>query len=105
MKDDLISRSAAIDAIHDYEVENLSLSESAHLAGMSATLRRLPAVDAAPVVHAQWDAQGWEDDVTGKWHRCGYRCSYCGQHSAIKWPGCPWCRSMMDGEKREAARA
>ncbi|MEN6636130.1 MAG: hypothetical protein ABFC56_09780 [Clostridiaceae bacterium] len=53
MEHDLISRSAAINAIHDYEVGHMSLCDRAHLAGMSATLKRLPTVDAVAVVRCK----------------------------------------------------
>jgi hypothetical protein len=100
VSDDLISRKALL-----ARYDGKDGRDEEYIGNIREAIRTAPTVDAAPVVHAQWDAQGWEDDITGKWHRCGYRCSYCGQHSAIKWPGCPWCRSKMDGEQREAVRA
>jgi hypothetical protein len=90
MEGDLISRSALLKAKWDW-------------CDAEVAIRNAPGVEAEVVVHAQWDVQGWEDDITGKWHRCGYRCSHCGQHSAIKWPGCPWCRAKMDGDRAEGS--
>ena len=94
MENDLISRSAAINAIHDYEVGCMSLDERARLAGMSAVLNRIPTAAAAPVVHARWEPH---------YGTCGFpineQCSKCGKVSHNgKTAFCPNCGAKMESE-------
>ena len=67
-----------------------------HGIGVRDAVKSVPDEDAEIVRHGRWDAQGWEDEEAGKWRRCGYKCSNCGRATAIKTPGCPWCRAKMD---------
>lgn len=54
-------------------------------------IRRLPAADVAPVVHAHWIKD-----------ECAFmRCSQCGYENDWEWatPYCPSCGARMDGEE------
>lgn len=61
-----------------------------------------PTVDAEVVRHGRWEPQTWYDEKAGKDRRAGYGCSLCRHASAIKHPGCPWCRAKMDAKEGES---
>ena len=92
--DDLISRAAATkrisDMIHEYrEKGEYRLAEGVYLA-LQCVWEQLPAVDAAPVVHAEWIE---ESDREGHYH-----CSNCGVVwgvSAMAMKYCPNCTAKM----------
>ena len=84
-KIDLILRATALDAISTD-------------GGCGMCVRRvldIPAVGAAPVVHARW--QGLSPFVdTEECSNCGYNI----QSEELETPYCPWCGAKMDGERR-----
>ena len=96
--DDLISRVAAIEYMmtnmgwHDedgYEVDDGDEKRKVITDWSSG----IPAVDAAPVVHAQWV---FHDDDIMPWVSCS-ECDVC-TDSTNKTPYCPYCGAKMDGE-------
>lgn len=96
---DLISRAEAIGAFMGKPPEYY------HTSYIVGELNCIPAVDAAPVVHARWleCEDGWGD--------CHYQCSECGcewclndgtpEENGMKF--CPRCGAKMDGERRDGA--
>lgn len=100
MTNDMISREAAIEMLKEKLNRNYTPSFIAGDAFASALhrIKKLPAVDAAPVVHARWV---WADD--------GYcRCSNCTQKAPVMTQYqdeptttmtdyCPHCGAKMDG--------
>jgi hypothetical protein len=91
--DDLISRAAACDVIGEMIKEYREKGEDDLADGMILArrygIKRLPAVDAAPVVHGEW-----------KWSHGG-ECSECGFHNSnFDYRYCPTCGAKMDGERR-----
>ena len=100
--DDLISRTAAIDAIGDLIKEYRDNGKDEMADGMIIVrrygIRRLPAVDAAPVVHAQWIDEKPNDSLDPR-----MRCSVCTgvESPLLKWRYCPNCGAKMDGERRD----
>ena len=107
-KDDLISRKALMQRLHDAggcgappESWADGYDKAIDLAyGMA---ENAPAIDAAPVVHGRWE--GWIipafyglDDFGEPIYRDAafYRCSICSRKSAIKEKFCPSCGAMMD---------
>lgn len=115
--DDLISRAAACDEIgemiHEYREKGDHSLADALILVRRYVLKQLPAVDAAPVVHARWIV------VHGYCTPGGdpvWACSKCGkglhvfgiEHSTYgsdiaddQWVACPNCGAKMDGERRE----
>lgn len=94
-KNDAISRSAAIEALnqHSYETSR-DYDKTVEL------LNELPALDAAPVVHARWG----EAEIVGyDGIRViyGFPCGRCGRH--VRHIGCSWCpwRGAKMDEKEE----
>lgn len=95
---DLISREAAIEAIYN----SMRYGEG-YKAICTRAIERIPAVNAAPVMHGRWD------EIEDIWGDCHYQCTECG----IEWnldagtPAennmnyCPNCGAKMDGELRE----
>lgn len=64
---------------------------------MKRYIKRVPAADVAPVVHAEWVV---EEERTGNYShcsRCGIRC----QGYAPNYKFCPNCGAKMDGERKE----
>lgn len=105
---DLISRAAAIDYLmtnmgwrdeDGYEVDDADEKRAI----ITDLVNGIPAVDAAPVVHARW--LECEDD----WGDCHYQCSECGcewclndgtpEENGMKF--CPSCGAKMDGERSD----
>ena len=83
---DLISRAAAIEAVYYKPSHKMAIE----------VLKEVPAVDAAPVVHARW-----RDIVpflnSEECSRCGYNIL----SDELETPYCPWCGAKMDGERRD----
>lgn len=104
--DDLISRAEAIQSISDWnkDCDNESMNDAVTV--IKTLIELLPAVDAVPVVHAQWiQADLDEDYVT---------CSYCKAHGSkdrIAWnpefvkilKQCPECGARMGRRQNDAA--
>ena len=103
--DDLISRAAAIQIAERYGCNNGSVL--GHHSGaadcVASEIATLPAVDAAPVVHAYWiEVDEGDGDYT-------YDCSVCGgkwwlaadtpEANGMKY--CPYCGAKMDGRDSE----
>ena len=84
MGDVLISKTAAIDA----------LKRAAYWQDAERKITELPAVDAAPVVHARWidipDKPYWDQKM----------CSVCGDYFCCQNNYCPNCGAKMDEEAR-----
>ena len=98
MINDLISRSAAIDALgecpYNWNDDPEEIQAVNDWEDMLARLEKLPAVDAVPVVHARW--QGVSPFVDSE--ECS-NCRYCIYSEELETPYCPWCGAKMDGEK------
>ena len=103
--DDLISRAAAIARIDKcVPLSGIGLEPVMAVRDVKALISVLPAVDAAPVVHARWKSV---KAVGGP----GYpywdaKCSECGYTTAMTqtgWLYCPHCGAKMDGEAHEHA--
>ena len=96
--DDLISRAAAIEYLmtnmgwrdeDGYEVDDADEK----CAIITDLVNGIPAVDAAPVVHARWvKRKSWNKAV----------CSCCSFENDILTKYCPNCGAKMDGERRES---
>ena len=88
--DDLISRTAAIEAIYN----SMRYGEG-YKAVCARAIERIPAVDAVPVVHARWidipDKPEWDQKM----------CSICGDYFCCQNNYCPKCGARMDGERRD----
>ena len=63
----------------------------------SLTAKKMPTIDAVPVVHGTWVVKG--QDIF---------CSLCGEESSYTWYGgskfsryCPNCGAKMDGERKD----
>jgi hypothetical protein len=100
---DLISRAAACDVIGEMIKEYREKGEDDLADGMILArrygIKRLPAVDAAPVVHGR---PVWINplDPGAKmciW-KCSSFCSVCGDCVVVGWKYCPNCGARMDGE-------
>ena len=89
--DDLISRAAAVRALASSNGDYLDALER---------FERLPAVDAAPVVHGRWIDENPDDSLDPR-----MRCSVCTgvESPLLKWRYCPNCGARMDGERRDEA--
>lgn len=63
-------------------------------------IRKLPAADAAPVVHGRWDDSGRYTFPSGN---AAVRCTNCGcaltesEYHLNNWNYCPVCGAKMDG--------
>lgn len=103
MASDLISRAAAIVEIEEYIEEYSELDENGYhnlkwcaMEEAKEVLSMLPAVDAAPVVHARWISS-----AIYKGYMC---CSHCTEAYVAPawldegmWKYCPACGAKMDG--------
>ena len=88
--DDLISRSAAIEA----------LRRAAYWQEAEWKIGQLQAVDAAPVVHGCWEDKCWTTDYDyGVINHVSIICSACKNEIYKGWksPFCPNCGAKMDG--------
>lgn len=95
---DMISRAAACDEIgkmiHEYlEKDDHDLADALILA-RRYVLKRLPAVDAVPVVHARWTTER-TCIHDGEWY-----CSACEYEPIVFMESnyCPHCGAKMDGD-------
>lgn len=88
--DDMISRAAAIDAVYYKPSHKMAIE----------VLKEVPAVDAAPVVHARWIPHKTPSGRTTIFERC----SACKQPTLVtrETPYCPWCGAKMDDEQRDS---
>ena len=105
---DLISRAAALDEI---EVIMRIAAPNDYRWRIPDAIERLPAVDAAPVVHARWfDADGnpvaWSKALPSSPGGSCW-CSVCGtwlvgsDELPVYGLYCPACGARMDGERRD----
>ena len=96
--DDLISRAAAIEEMRRFsEIMHDNRCKPSWYDAVRI-VKDMPAVDAAPVVHARWI--DYKDD---------HQCSACKEHTifdfyawkAIQFEFCPNCGAKMDDERRD----
>ena len=94
--DDLISRAAAIALIDKcVALSGIGCEPVMTIRDVKALISVLPAVDAAPVVHARWTTERtWAHD--GEWY-----CSACEYEPVVFMDSafCPNCGAKMDGEQ------
>lgn len=83
---DLISRVAAIDAVYYKPNHKMAIE----------VLKEVPAMDAAPVVHARWI---FHDDDIMPWISCSV-CGIC-TDSLNETPYCPYCGAKMEKNNNE----
>ena len=107
---DLISRAAACDEIgkmiHEYREKGDHDLADALILSRRYVLKRLPAVDAAPVVHGRWinypECLGYD----GAYCDENIVCSNCESvwniidNDTDRFDYCPCCGAKMDGERR-----
>ena len=91
MNNDLISREAALEAIHNLQTA-FGWGNGLHEMDIHKVLLKIPAVDAAPVVHGRW---------TGNYRS---HCSVCDWFDVNAFIGnytkfCPNCGAKMDKEE------
>ena len=99
MDDVLISRAAAVEALStpcDKRYRH-GVWETC-LGNIETAIGNIPAVDAAPVVHASplW-IKPWEPDAKICTWKCGYLCSAWREYVSKSWEYCPHCGAKMDG--------
>jgi rRNA maturation protein Nop10 len=111
MKDDTISRRAALDALGERPMlwvddDNYTLGARNQYDSNRLAIETVPSVDAVPVVHGQWIIK--DNPGTG-WYRV--TCSECGEDvtsvapvigffpkAKVTWDFCPNCGARMDGD-------
>ena len=86
MPDEYISRAKALE---------ITTRTCGDYAAAFAEIRKLPAADVAPVVHARWITRG-DKGIISMTHP--YMCSRCGRVEMDKEPYCN-CGAKMDGDK------
>ena len=101
MKDDLISRQAAIDAIHNlYAIhgsEGSWIDQKDAFKALNSLPSAQPTIDAVPVRHGKWIYGNDFHWYTASCSECGYQ-----RRTDIKaegwnqWKFCPMCGSRMD---------
>ena len=107
-KDDLISRSAALEAIDG--IKPIYKEQLAMKALCWATVKTIQPVDAVPVEHAVWEerhhAYSDEEAPIEEWQSA--KCSKCGKYHTTPYlyyftdyAYCPNCGARMDGERRD----
>ena len=102
--DDLIYRSAALNAIDCWHIDFNSMDGAKVQMDCWRTIKELPAADAVPVVRARWIEH---EDSNGDSY---YTCSACGcdwttidgTPAQNNMRFCPECGARMDGERRES---
>lgn len=103
MASDLISREEAIQSISDWvkDCDNESVNDAVTV--IKTLIELLPAVDAAPVVHARWvkmtgmmppEYHGHYMCSNCEWHMKGLRNSWTREEELSY---CPGCGAIMDG--------
>lgn len=90
-----IEREAAFNAITDLAGKAPTRSAYEAVWKSARALKKIPAADVAPVVHAEWVVCGDGDNVP-------WMCSHCGKTTAHKYKVmygkyCPHCWAKMDG--------
>lgn len=97
--DDLISRTAAKQAVHD------TIVSASTVVRVWDKINQIPAVDAAPVVHGRWVDEDFPYKDANANPRVTAICSVCGnvahrmEHGySILSKFCPACGAKMDGE-------
>lgn len=116
-KDDLISRAAACNAIskmiHEYRENGEDAVADGMILAMRYGIKQMPAVDAVPVVHGQWEptTHGFPPEPTTVCSNCGLDIDYeiCKRikadsfsYTSIRPSYCPHCGAKMDGEQSES---
>lgn len=97
--DDLISRTAALDALdHERKVlieQGRIGAEHIVVHHARRMIEDLPAVEAVPVVHGRWIDENPDDFLDPR-----MRCSICTgiESPLLKWRYCPNCGAKMDGD-------
>lgn len=86
MPDEYISRAEALE---------ITTRTCGDYAAAFAEIRKMPAADVAPVVHARWITRG-DKGIISMTHP--YMCSRCGRVEMDKEPYCN-CGAKMDGDK------
>lgn len=98
-KDDLISRAAAI----AWFFRPYSNEESYSNLDVERALKAIPAVDAAPVVHARWhELKDGTEECTNCLGLCPHEENYNGDvifNFGCEY--CPWCGAKMDGDAHD----
>lgn len=104
---DYIRRDAALRAVTKRYGACRSPAQNRLLDEIRNEIRRAPAANVAPVVHAQWDGEGdgYADGelVIDVWHcsKCGY-CIDDGTDDPVCLPRyCPQCGAKMDGGEKD----
>ena len=99
-KDDLISRDLAI----AWFFRPYSNEESYSNLDVERALKAIPAVDAAPAVHARWrELKDGSEECTNCLGLCPHEENYNGDiifNFGCEY--CPWCGAKMDGEWRDS---
>ena len=97
---DMILRAAAIEAFDDERVDRNYGDVSPE--SVIEVIKSIPAVDAAPVIHAQpvWINPLDPEAKVCIW-KCSSLCSVCGDYVVESWNYCPNCGAKMDGERRD----
>lgn len=99
MHDDLISRSALLEAFNK-DGDRLGGCESWHISAIETEIECAPAVDAVEVVNGRWcllDECSNEGVYCSVCHKKVYRTDYANQK--VKSNYCPNCGAIMDGGK------
>ena len=98
MSDNLLISRKALEA----ELENALYMTDSTKAAVRAIIRKVPAVDAAPVVHGRWEPcyETFDEDpslgIPGGDVQTGWHCSVCGRYEPDMEPYCN-CGAKMDG--------
>jgi hypothetical protein len=73
-----------------------------------AEIKNLPAVDAAPIIHAKWIMRGGKFrcsncDGKAKWDKNGGTGGWSSEYTQVKTAFCPYCGAIMDGGKNDGS--
>lgn len=99
-----IDRAAAVKSVLRMRRPENSVAQNRMLSIIQMDMLKLPAADAAPVVHGRWEPC-FDENCKCRW---GFgKCSNCGQeyyaHSINYYKYCPNCGAKMDGGDTDAA--
>ena len=105
---DLISRAAACECIgkmiHEYREKGEHALADGMILARRYGIKRLPAVDAAPVVYGRWQIrESGPGEIECKCSVCKYRDFV--PRNDVYWVNrkfCPNCGAKMDGERRDS---